>query len=341
MLKSRLHICVAVIAAAAATALGSSAAPASAGASHIPRHVYAPYFETWTTDGLTATARASGARYLTLAFVEATGKRSCVPAWDGDPAQPVAGGRYVRDVAALRGIGGDVIPSFGGYSADHGLTEIADSCRDVGKLAAAYRTVITTLGVSRLDMDVEDRSLGHEAGIDRRNEALARVQRWARMRGRTLQVSYTLPTTPEGLEPDALAVLRNAKAHGTRVDVANIMTFDYYDGTTTDMGSAAIGAARGLWQQLHRLYPGKSARELWAMEGNTILPGIDDYPKKTEVTTLHDARRLARFADKVGLGVLSIWAIQRDTGGCPGAIDANECSGIPQPRWAFSHILRR
>ncbi len=75
------------------------------------------------------------------------------------------------------------------------------------------------------------------------------------------------------------------------------------------------------------------------MEGNTILPGIDDYPRKTEVTTLHDARRLARFAHKVGLGVLSIWAIQRDNGGCPGAIDANECSGIPQPRWAFSHIL--
>ena len=27
----------------------------------LPAHVYAPYFETWTTDGLTA-AQASGAR---------------------------------------------------------------------------------------------------------------------------------------------------------------------------------------------------------------------------------------------------------------------------------------
>ena len=73
--------------------------------------------------------------------------------------------------------------------------------------AAAYRAVITTLGVTRLDMDTEDRSRGNAVGIDRRNEALARVERWARLHGRTLQVSSTLPTTPERLEPDALAVL--------------------------------------------------------------------------------------------------------------------------------------
>ena len=188
-------------------------------------------------------------------------------------------------------------------------------------------------------MDVEDRSLSHVHGIERRNEALARVQRWAAAHGRPLQIVYTLPTTPTGLEPDALAVLRSAIAHHVRVDVVNIMTFDYYDGETTDMGSAAIGAARGLWDQLHRLYPGKTPRELWAMEGNTILPGIDDYPAATEVTTLHDAHRLKVFADRVGLGELSIWAIQRDNGGCPGELDANECSGIVQPRWAFSHIL--
>jgi chitinase len=43
----------------------------------------------------------------------------------------------------------------------------------------------------------------------------------------------------------------------------------------------------------------------------------------------------------VGLGELSIWAIQRDNGGCPGEAGANECSGVAQPRWAFSHILAR
>lgn len=339
MLGSLRVLIVLAVAVAALTTGG--AAGASAGPSRIPAHVYAPYFETWTTDGLAASAQRSGARYFTLAFVESTGKHSCTPAWNGEASQPVAGGRYVRDIAALRRMGGDVVPSFGGYSADHGLTEIGDSCSDVDRLVAAYSTVITTLGVTRLDMDIEDRSLGHTAGIDRRNEALARVQRWAAAHGWPLEIVYTLPTTPTGLEPDALAVLRSAIAHGVRVDVVNIMAFDYYDGETTDMGAAAIGAARGLWGQLHHLYPGKRPSALWAMEGNTILPGIDDYPKKTEVTYLHDAHRLKLFTDRVGLGELSIWAIQRDNGDCPGAIDANECSGIVQPRWAFSHVLAR
>jgi hypothetical protein len=38
--------------------------------------------------------------------------------------------------------------------------------------------------------------------------------------------------------------------------------------------------------------------------------------------------------------LLSIWAIQRDNGDCPGTVGANECSGIAQPAWAFSHLLQ-
>ena len=30
------------------------------------------------------------------------------------------------------------------------------------------------------------------------------------------------------------------------------------------------------------------------------------------------------------MSTLSIWAIQRDNGGCPGATGANDCSGIAQ-----------
>ena len=52
-----------------------------------------------------------------------------------------------------------MIPSFGGWSADQGGTEIADSCKDVNAIAAAYETVITPYNVTRLDMDIEGRSL--------------------------------------------------------------------------------------------------------------------------------------------------------------------------------------
>ena len=168
-------------------------------------------------------------------------------------------------------------------------------------------------------------------GIDRRNRALRRVEAWAARTGRRLQISYTLPVEPPGLESDGLHVLRNAIRNGTRVDVVNIMTFDYYDGVTTDMGAAAIEAARGLHRQLHALYPHRDSHRLWAMEGNTLIPGIDDYPRKTEVTTLADAAGLLRFARSVGIGTLSMWAIERDNGTCPGRIDSNTARGSSSP----------
>jgi hypothetical protein len=304
-------------------------------ATALPAHVYAPYFETWTTDGITATAQASGVRYLTLAFLQSSGKSACDVAWNGSAAL----NRYASDISSLRALGGDVIPSFGGFSADQAGTEVADSCSNVTTLAGVYENVITTLDVSRLDMDVEGRSLNRLDGIDRRNKALKMVEDWAAAGGRPLQVSYTLPTNANGPDSKSLYVLQNAVSNGTRFDVANIMTFDYYDGVTTDMGAAAIAAAKGLFADLQTLYPSKTPAQLWAMEGNTIMNGIDDYPKKTEVTYPADAQNLLAFAQSNGISTLSMWAIQRDNGGCPGSRGKNNCSGIAQGTWAFSQIL--
>ncbi len=315
------------------------ATSANAAATPIPAHVFAPYFETWTIDSITTIAQQSGARYFTLAFIEVPAKGSCTPVWNGEASQPTAAGRYLPDIANLRALGGDVIPSFGGFSADNGGTELADSCRDVNQIAAAYESVVTTYDVTRLDMDVEVKSLSNTAGIDRRNKAIKILEDWAVGQGRTLQISYTLPVEPAGLESNGLAVLQNAVANNTRVDVVNIMTFDYYDHVTTQMGAAAISAAQGLHAQLATLYPTRTSAQLWAMEGNTLLPGIDDFPKKTEVTFLPDAQQLLTFAQANGIGTLSIWAIQRDNGGCPGARDKNDCSGIVQNTWDFTHVL--
>src|SRR6184192_2921895 len=127
-------------AAAALIAVGSTAAQA---ATPLPTHVYAPYFETWTTDSLTATAQQSGSPYFTLAFLETLSKTSCTLAWNGSRSDPVSNGRYLSDVASLRSLGGDVIPSFGGWSADQGGTEIGDSCKDPATIASAYEQVVT------------------------------------------------------------------------------------------------------------------------------------------------------------------------------------------------------
>jgi hypothetical protein len=324
---------LALVAALAAFVL-TSVTSAQAAPIPLPAQVYAPYFETWTTDGLTTTAQQSGAKYFTLAFLETLSKSSCTLAWNGNRSDPVTNNHYVSDIASLRTtLGGDVIPSFGGWSADQGGTEIADSCKDVGVIAAAYEDVITRYDVTRLDMDVEGRSLNRTDGIDRRNKALKLVQDWAAQQGRPFQVSYTLPTSASGLEPSGVAILQNAIANGTRVDVVDIMAFDYYDRVTTDMGTAAINAANGTAAQLRDL-------GLNAKLGITLMPGLDDYPKKTEKTTLAHAQQVLDYARANGLDTLSIWAIQRDNGGCPGNTGSNSCSGIVQNTWDFTHLLQ-
>jgi hypothetical protein len=323
---------------AAATVVICGAATAAA-ATALPTHVYAPYFETWNGDSITTLAQQSGSRYFTLAFLETLSKSSCILAWDGSKADPVANGKYLGDIASLRALGGDVIPSLGGWSADQGGTEIADSCKDVNAIAAAYEGVITKYEISRIDMDVEGRSLTKADGIDRRNKALKLVQDWAAANGRPFQVSYTLPTSASGLEPSGVAVLQNAIANGTRVDVVNIMTFDYYDRVTSDMGGAAISAAQGLVAQLQTLYPAKTPAQLNAMVGITMMPGLDDYPRRTESTSVADAQRVYNYAKANAFNTLSIWAVQRDNGGCPGSTGSNTCSGIVQGTWDFSHVL--
>jgi chitinase len=47
---------------------------------------------------------------------------------------------------------------------------------------------------------------------------------------------------------------------------------------------------------------------------------------------------VAALALRWHMSWLSIWALQRDNGGCPGTADSNTCSGIKQPPWSFSHL---
>jgi hypothetical protein len=332
----------AIVFAAAAVASGTLWAGSAVAATPIPAHVYAPYFETWTSDTLAGVATASGARYFTMAFLETTGKSSCTLAWNGSKSQTIPAGRYLSDIAALRSLGGDVIPSFGGWSADQGGTEIGDSCKDVNAIAAAYEQVVTTYDVTRLDMDIEGRSLTRADGIDRRNKAIKLLQDWALANGRTVEIQYTLPTSRDGLEASGLAVLQNAVANNVRVDVVNPMVFDYYDRANADMGDSAISALNGLHAQLATLYPSKTSAQLWAMTGATIMNGLDDYPRRTEVTTVQDAQQLLAFgqASATRMSAISMWAIQRDNGGCPGTTGANNCSGIVQDPWEFTSTLK-
>ena len=329
--------------AALTAALVWNTAPATAATyTPLPAHVYAPYYETYlapNTASIASTATASGVKYFTLAFLQSAGKGSCSLDWNGNSAQPLT--YYQSDIAALRAAGGDVIPSFGGYSADHGGTEIADSCTNVSQIAADYEQVITTLGVTRLDMDVESASLNNTAGIDRRNQAIAMTEAWAATNNIPLQIQYTIPVEQYGLDPNGEAVLQSAVTNKATVTSVNIMVFDYYIAKegVVEMGTAAQNAATNTHTQLTGIFKNLTSAQIWTMEGMTLLPGIDDLRKKTEVTYEPDATTMLNFAQANNMNFLSIWAIQRDNGGCPGSVDSNTCSGITQNTWDFSHIL--
>ncbi|MEV8516623.1 carbohydrate binding domain-containing protein [Dactylosporangium sp. NPDC051484] len=328
-------------AAVALTAAGIALAvtPSAQAAAAIPAHVFAPYFQAYNGDSLNGLSQQSGAKYLTMAFIQTASQGSCTVYWNGDTGMPIANATFGSDIAAVRARGGDVIPSFGGYAADNGGTEIADSCTDVNQIAAQFEKVITTYDVTRIDLDVEDNSLTNTAGIDRRNKAIKIVEDWAAANGRSIQFVYTLPTTTSGLAESGLAVLRNAVANNARVDIVNQMTFDYYDNQPQhQMANDTKTASNGLRAQLQQLYPGKTNAQLWSMIGVTEMIGVDDFGPG-ETFTLADAGAVYSWATQQGIAELSFWALQRDNGGCPGGAAADNCSGISQKTWDFSHVF--
>ena len=330
--------------AAAATIASLSGATASADCRQLPKHIFAPYFEGYTADSPAALAAASGNKYLTLAFIQTPAPGSCDIDWNGDPAAPIAWSHYGADIAKIRAAGGDVVPSFGGYGADHGQEEIADSCTDVDKIARDYESVVTTYGVTRLDFDVEDFSETNAAGVDRRNKAIKIVEDWAARTGRRVEFVYTVGTNMTGLNvPTGVNVLQNAVANHARIDIVNIMTFDYYDNKQHEMATDAKSAAAALVTTLHGLWPDKTPSQLWSMVGITAMIGLDDYGSggetgPVEEFTPADAVDITVWGWQHGIALLSFWGLHRDNGSCPGQ-HQEACSGVQQLPWEYSTIM--
>jgi hypothetical protein len=339
----RRHIPLLAALAAATAVIGSTAPSVNAAVQRdhapLPYQVFAPYFETYdTSTDLAALSQQSGAKYLSLAFLQTAQPGSCTAYWDGDTSQPISQSSFGADIAAIQAAGGNVIPSFGGYTADTTGTELADSCTSVDGIARVFESLITTYHVPRIDLDVEGTSLTNAAGINRRNEAIAQTEAWAAAHHTQIQFSYTLPTFPTGLTPAGQAVLQNAADDGAKIAAINLLTFDYFLGTQQDMLADTETAATALFTQLRSEYPTASARQLWHMIGVTEMPGIDDFgPAETFGTA--DAPALLQWAQRTGIGMISFWALQRDNGGCPGTQGAGSCSGLVQPTWYFSHVF--
>jgi len=318
----RLLIPAVVLPLAAAGFVAGTQIAASAAANPgpgFPAHFAAPYAEMWLNPStLMAGANATGNRYYTLAFIISQG--TCNATINGDIAITDAG--WNNAINSLRASGGDVIASFGGASG----TELT-SCSTVAAMQAQYKRVIDQLNLTRIDLDIEGATLNNTAANDRRNTALANLQQQYAAAGRTLAVNYTLPVNPTGLEANSISLLNNAKAHNLNVNAVNIMTMDY--GPAMDMGQAAIRAATALHGQLGAIWNTKTSAQLWAMEGNTPMIGVND--TVAEVFTTQDAGELESFAATNGIQMLSFWALGRDN---------SASSGTPQSQYQFTNIFK-
>jgi Cellulose binding domain len=295
---------------------------------------FAPYLDTSLNPpfNLVAAAEATGVKQFNLGFVIAAGDGGCTPEWGGVTAigsDPVA-----AQIGALRAIGGDVRISFGGEAG----SELAQTCTSLSQLEAAYREVISTYDVNKIDFDVEGTALADGATNTLRDHAIAALQ--ASDKG--LQVSFTLPVLPTGLTADGTALLDGAVQAGVKISAVDVMTMDYGDGAAPDpsgrMGTFAIEAATAADAQVATVL-GISDDAAWSKIAVTPMIGVNDI--SDEIFTLANAKSLAAFAASKGLAWVSMWAADRDSE-CSGGIEATTettCSGILQSPDAFMHAL--
>lgn len=115
------------------------------------------------------------------------------------------------------------------------------------------------------------------------------------------------------------------------------MTMNYGDGTT-DMGTAAIAAAKATGAQLGSVpaYAFLTSAQRLSLVGVTPMVGLNDIPR--EVFTLADATKVGAFARANGLAGLGWGEMTRDQP-CVSSTPAYMCSGVTSSRWSYANTF--
>jgi chitinase len=318
----RLTVAVALV--ALCTALAAMSASASAEAAQ-PVELAAPYeYLGWGDPQPPASVlSATGIEDLTLAFMLSHGK--CTPEWDGE--RPLLGGAEEAAIEAVRGAGGDVDVSFGGWSGK----KLGSSCKTPAALAGAYQKVIEAYSLHAIDIDIEHGEFTNKKTRVRVVEALASVQR----ANPGLEISITFGTAENGPERDGQSLIADAAAIGFQPSVWTIMPFDF-GAPVSDMGAVSIAAAEGLERDLASSYA-LSAAAAYEHVGISSMNGRTD--ESDETVSASNFSAMLAFSQLRHLGRLTFWALNRDRA-CSGKLDEGEsCSGIAQQPYEFTDLL--
>lgn len=318
--------------------------------------IFAPYQDmslTGTSVGITqndlpAISVSSGIKHFSMAFITSADNK-CNPEWGG--VGPISSDTtFTKYVKELRGLGGDVIVSFGGFLGD---TTVADGggpdfdlaygggCKTVAALQAAYQAVIDKYSIDShkpvaLDFDVETDAIGSPVlngvnTVDFRNQAIAALAK----ANPGLQVSFTIPVAETGFLSPETDLVKSAIKYKVPVAILNIMPFDFGEPIQAGQyGSVVKTAAEDSLSQMQALH-------FYSRLGITVLIGTND--ENDETFFLSDAETVEHYAqNNLRVGRVTFWEVSRDNGSCgnaPSDLDDNNCSSIVQGNWAFSHIF--
>jgi hypothetical protein len=299
------------------TATGTTTAPGGGSVGKV-----APYVDMSNEqEPMLNEAAQAGLKTYTAAFVISAG---CEPIW-GDTLPVTDDPAMDQEIATAKADGATPIVSFGG----EGGTELAMACTTESSLQAAYQSVITHLGVTHIDFDIEGATLDYTSDNNLRFQAIAGLE--AANPG--LVVSVTLPVLPTGLAADGVAFLALAKQDGVRIDLVNVMAMDYGSSFTGDMGQEAIEAAESTLAQVQADWPS----DTYANIGDTPMIGQND--TSGEIFSEADAQTLVSWADTAHLGRLAFWSVDRDQP-CTGSVSGlPSCSEISQNALDFTKIF--
>jgi chitinase len=305
-------------------------APTRAGArapdGPLPTVRVAPYVDLTTPPlpDLGATAAASGQRDVVLAFILAGA--SCTPTWGG--TTPIDDPAVLRSVAGIKARGGTPTVSSGGAVG----TYLETRCPDARSLANAYEKALDAVGTDHLDIDVET-DTGREVSVERIAEALALLQH---ERGTRVTLTVQVEDATTGMTDTAKDLVRAVSDQGVAARV-NLMVMNF--SASGSWSRAMLDAAAASTRTLEAMWPGSEPADVAARVGVTLMLGRND---TDATTTLADAQAVVAGAKAAGYGFVGEWSLLRDNGGCAGTdTEQDNCSGIDQDQWAFTHALQR
>ncbi|MGW2813927.1 chitinase [Streptomyces sp. NPDC001415] len=266
---------------------------------------------------------ATGVKWFTLAFILSDG--GCNPKWDGSRA--LTGGSDESAIKSIRGAGGDVVVSVGGWSGN----KLGEKCSSASALAGAYQKVINAYHLKALDIDIEDTEFSNATVRQRVVGALKIVKS-----SNPGVVTYvTMGTTPNGPDANGKDLIKKGAAAGLANDGWTIMPFDF-GSHSGSMGSATVSALEGLKAAVKSAY-GYDDGAAYRHIGLSSMNGKTD--ESDETVTTGDFQTMLGYAKQHHIARFTFWAVNRDRQCSGGGSAGDSCGGVGQSPYAFTKIV--